>query len=104
VPLQVTVTPDAAMLAPGERLRVTVRATNTGHREVTTRVGHRIAPEAQANHLALLQCPLFVPVTLAPRETQEFVSEYLLLAGVPADTRAFAVTYRFPPPAREAVP
>lgn len=103
VPLQVTLTPNSAILAPGERLRVTVRATNTGHGEVTTRVGHGIAPEAQANHLALLQCPLFVPITLAPRETQEFVSEYLLLADVPADTRAFAVTYRFPSPARAAV-
>jgi hypothetical protein len=103
LPLQVTVTPAAAILAPGERLRVTVRATNTGQREITTRVGHRIAPEAQANHLALLQCPLFVPVTLVPRETQEFVSEYLLLADVPADTRALAVTYRFPPAVREVV-
>jgi hypothetical protein len=103
LPLQVTVTPAAAILAPGERLRVTVRATNTGQREITTRVGHRIAPEAQANHLALLQCPLVVPVTLVPRETQEFVSEYLLLADVPADTRALAVTYRFPPAVREVV-
>jgi len=103
VPLQVTVTPGAALLARGERLRVTVRATNTGRREVTTRVGHRITPETLANHLALLQCPLLVPITLASRETQEFVSEYLLLADVPADTRAFAVTYRFPSAVREAV-
>jgi cytochrome c oxidase assembly protein Cox11 len=101
VPLQVAVSPDAAVLAPGERLRVTVRATNTGDREVTTRVGHRIAPEAQATHLALLQCPLFVPITLAPRETEEFVSEYLLLVDVPADTRALAVTYLFPATPRE---
>lgn len=96
VPLRVTVTPNAAVLAPGERLRVTVRATNTGNREVTARVGHRIAPQAQATHLALVQCPLFVPVTLEPRETEEFVSEYLLLADVPADTRTLAVTYLFP--------
>lgn len=102
VPLQVVVTPDAAVLASGERLRVTVRATNTGAREVTSRVGHRIAPEAQANYLALLQCPLFLPVTLRPGETQDFVSEYLMLADVPADVRALAVTYRFPSAPREA--
>lgn len=96
VPLQVTLTPGVAMLAPGERLRVTLRAINIGHREVSTRVGHRIAPEAQANHLALLQCPLFVPVTLAPGETREFLSEYLLLADVPADAKEFTVTYQFP--------
>jgi hypothetical protein len=102
VPLQVTVTPDAAVLAPGERLRVNLRATNTGHREVTTRVGHRIAPEAQATHLALLQCPLVVPVTLEPGETEDFVSEYLMLADAPANVRALAVTYRFPSTPRGA--
>ena len=60
------------------------------------RVGHRIEPAAQASHLALLLCPLFVPVTLGPGQTQEFVSEYLLLADVPSDAKQFAVTYRFP--------
>lgn len=98
VPLRVTIIPDAAVLAPGERLRVVLRATNSGDREVITRVGHRIAPEAQAKHLALLQCPLLVPVTLKPGETEEFTSEYLLLADVPADARRFVVTYRFPAP------
>lgn len=96
VPLQILVTPASTILAPGERLRVTVQATNAGGREVTTRVGHRIEPEAQASHLALLLCPLVVPVTLAPGQTQEFVSEYLLLADVPSDAKHFGVTYRFP--------
>ncbi len=94
-PLEVTVTPAAAVLAPGERIRVTVRARNTERREVTTRVGHRIEPEAHADSLALLLCPLFVPITLAPGEAREFVSEYLLLANVPAAARTFTVTYQF---------
>lgn len=96
VPLEVTITPASAVLAPGERLRVTVRARNPGGREVTTRVGHRIEPETHASYLALLQCPLFVPVTLGPGEAREFASEYLLLGTVPADAKAFGVTYRFP--------
>ncbi len=94
-PLEVTVTPAAAVLAPGERIHVTVRARNTERREVTTRVGHRIEPEAHADSLALLLCPLFVPITLAPGEAREFVSEYLLLANVPAAARTFTVTYQF---------
>lgn len=94
-PLEVTVTPAAAVLAPGERIRVTVRARNNDRREVTTRVGHRIEPEAHADSLALLLCPLFLPVTLAPGEAREFVSEYLLLADVPAAARTFTVTYQF---------
>ena len=93
--LEVTVTPASAVLAPGERIRVTVRARNNDRREVTTRVGHRIEPEAHRSSLALLLCPLFIPVTLAPGEAREFVSEYLLLANVPAAARTFTVTYHF---------
>lgn len=96
VPLDVSVTPGQASLNPGERLRVTVHATNRGDREITTRVGHRIQPESQSKHLALLLCPLFVPVTLAAGETREFSSEYLLLSDAPKDLRALDVTYVFP--------
>jgi cytochrome c oxidase assembly protein Cox11 len=90
------VTPAEVVLAPGDQLRVTVRAHNRGGQEVTTRVGHRIEPEAESRHLALLQCPLFLPVTLRPGETREFSSEYLLLADVPKEVRALGVTYVFP--------
>ena len=98
VPLRVSITPAAAVLTQGERIRVTVRATNTGSREVTTRVHHRIEPLAQADHLALLECPLFIPVTLRPGETEDFASEYLLLATTPKDVKSRAVTYGFPRP------
>ena len=94
-PLEVTVTPASAVLVPGEHIRVTVRARNSDRREVTTRVGHRIEPEAHRSSLALLLCPLFIPVTLAPGEAREFLSEYLLLADVPAAARTFTVTYHF---------
>lgn len=94
--LEVTVTPASAIVAPGERVRVTLRARNTGRSELTTRVGHRIEPEAHATSLALLVCPLLVPVTLPPGGIREFVSEYMLLPDVPASAKAFTVTYRFP--------
>jgi hypothetical protein len=95
-PLRVTVTPAEAVLAPGERLRVTLRAENVGGREVSVRVGHLVEPAKAADQLALLLCPLFVPVTLGPHEAETYTSEYLLLATVPPDVRAFDVTYRFP--------
>lgn len=94
--LDVSVTPAEVVLVPGEQLRVTVRASNHAGREVTTRVGHRIEPEADSRHLALLLCPLFIPVTLRPGETREFSSEYLLLADVPKEIRTLGVTYVFP--------
>lgn len=93
VPLDVQVTPAEAVLAPGDRLRVTVRAVNATARAVTTRVGHRIEPEADARHLALLLCPLFVPVTVEPGETREWVSHYALLADAPAELGTLGVTY-----------
>lgn len=93
--LEVSVTPAEVVLVPGDRLHVTVRASNrTGH-DVTTRVGHRIEPETDSRHLALLQCPLFLPVTIPPGATREFTSEYLLLGDVPKELRALAVTYVF---------
>jgi len=96
LPLDVTVSPSAVMLAPGERVRVSIRATNTGARDVTTRVSHRIAPEADANHLALLECPLLLPARVGPRATREYESEYMLLADVPPAVKELTVTYRFP--------
>lgn len=99
-PLQVTVSPAQISVAPGERIRVTVRATNRASRDVTTRVGHRIEPKAEANFLALLQCHLFLPVTLKPGETNEFISEYLLLRDVPDQVKNFEVLYEFPAPSR----
>ena len=96
LPLDVSVSPSSVVLAPGERVRVTVTAKNTDAHEVTTRVSHRIEPDAEAHHLALLQCPLLLPARLAPGGTEEYDSEYLLLAEVPAGVRAFTVTYRFP--------
>ena len=93
--LDVTTTPAEIRAKPGESFRVTVRAKNVSGHEVTTRVGHRIAPEADANFLALLQCPLFLPATFKPGETKEFVSEYLLLKDTPGRVTAFRVTYEF---------
>ena len=95
-PLRVTMSPEDALVTPGDRVRVTLRAQNVSDREFTTRVGHRIEPVAQASSLALLQCPLFLPLRLAPGQAQEFVSEYLLLKDVATDVRQFAVTYEFP--------
>jgi cytochrome c oxidase assembly protein Cox11 len=96
LPLDVTILPASIVLARGERVRVSVRAKNSGSRELTTRVSHKIEPATEASHLALLQCPLLVPVRLAAGETEEYESEYLLLADVPEGVKAFTVTYRFP--------
>jgi hypothetical protein len=93
--LDVTTTPAEIRAKPGESFRVTVRAKNVSAHEITTRVGHRIAPEADATFLALLQCPLFLPATFKPGETKEFVSEYLLLPDTPGGVTAFRVTYEF---------
>lgn len=100
LPLTVTISPASVVLAPGERVRVSVRARNTGGQEATTRVTHRIEPEAEAYRLALLRCPLLLPVRLAPGGVDEYESEYLLLADTPAAVGTLTVTYRFPAEAR----
>ncbi len=95
IPLQVTLVPTEVRAKPGESFRVTVRAKNLSGHEITSRVGHRIEPLADAHSLALLQCPLFVPARWQPGETKEFVSEYLLVKGVPDRVKSFSVRYQF---------
>lgn len=97
LPLQVTISPDVAVVQPGERFHVTLRATNQSARDIAARVTHRIEPKEQADSLALLQCPLLIPVALKPGESEEFRSEYLLLKDVPVQARHFEVTYEFSP-------
>lgn len=102
LPVRVTVSPEESRLRPGDRVWVTVRVTNLSGRAVTARVRHRIAPEPQAHHLALLQCPLLLPVTLPAGESEEFRSEYLLLPDLPEHMRELEVTYGFLPVAADA--
>ena len=97
IPLQVTVSPEEALVSPGERVHVTLQATNRSAQDIVARVNHRIDPRVQADSLALLQCPLLIPVTLKPAQTEEFRSEYLLLKDVPGDTKEFQLTYEFSP-------
>ena len=96
LPLRVSIEPASATVARGERLHVTLSVTNTGDREVETRVRHRTEPESESAHLALVQCPLLIPVRLAPGETKDFVSEYLLLGDAPERLKALQVTHAFP--------
>lgn len=73
-----------------------MRVANTSGAPVTTRVGHVVEPAAESTHLAMLQCPLFIPVTLTPGETRDFESDYLLIRDAPATLPSLTVTYRFP--------
>ncbi len=95
--LEVRVSPEEALVTPGDRVHVTLHATNRSAQNVIARVTHRIDPKAQADSLALLECPLLIPVTLKPGQVEEFRSEYLLLKDIPADTKEFQVTYEFSP-------
>ncbi len=97
LPLGLNVSPEETRVVPGDRVRVTIRATNLSGQPVRARVSHRVEPTTQADSLALLLCPLFLPVTLSAGQSQEFVSEYLVLKDVPKDAKQFQVTYEFLP-------
>jgi len=56
-----------------------------------------VEPETRADSLALLQCPLLLPVTVSAGQSQEFVSEYVVLKDVPGGPKQFQVTYEFLP-------
>ncbi len=99
--LRLTVSPEEARVVPGDRVRVTVRATNLSGQAARARVSHRVEPRTQADSLALLQCPLLVPLTLSAGQTQEFVSEYLVMKDAPQEAKEFQVTYEFVPVEQE---
>jgi hypothetical protein len=95
IPLQATFSQEELLLTAGERAHVTVRLKNLSHRDIVTRVGHRVEPRPHADFLALLQCPLFLPVTLKSGDTAEFVSVYTVLKDAPPEAKQFQVTYEF---------
>jgi hypothetical protein len=93
IPLDVSTPSRAVIVAPGERVRVVLAARNVSRQDVTARVGHRIEPATQPEALAILRCPLLLPLMLAAGESDEFLSEYLLLPGPARATKAIDVTY-----------
>jgi len=91
--MELSVSPEEVRVTPGDRVRVLVRAKNLSTRDVVARVSHRIEPKAQADSLAVVQCPLLLPVALKSGQIEEFVSEYVVLRD-PA-VKEFEVTYVF---------
>lgn len=91
--LEVHAEPSRLRVVPGERFRVTLRVHNRGAVRRTLRVEHAVEPAAGAETLALVRCPLFVPVTVAAGATETFVSEYLLLPEAP-EGMTYRVRYR----------
>jgi hypothetical protein len=107
LPVEATFLPPETRVAPGQAFRVTLRLTNRSPREVGLRIGHHTSPERAAEALALVQCPLLLPVRLKPNEAREFVSEYVTLPSFPPDVSGVQVTYALmaeaasdPPPSR----
>jgi len=97
LPLALSLTPEETVVVPGGRVHVTLRAANHSARDIVARVTHRIEPKSQADSLALLRCPLLLPVTLRAGETEEFRSEYLLLKDARHTAKQLQVTYEFAP-------
>lgn len=91
--LEARAEPGSLLVVPGERFRVTLRLRNPGAAGRAVRVAHSVEPAAHAGTLALVRCPLFVPVTVAAGATETFVSEYLLLPEAPEGV-VYRLTYR----------
>jgi hypothetical protein len=93
LPVEIEFRPAEVRATPGERVRVALVARNLSGQEVRLRAGHRIDPAEQAESLALVHCPLLLPLRLGPGESAELVSEYVLLPDVGWDSPPFEVTY-----------
>lgn len=88
--------PQPELLAqPGELLNVALKIRNRSDREVYARIGHVIQPPEAAEHLDMVECGFLLPVSLAPRSEQEFLTTYLLRGDLPEGVRRIQVTYDF---------
>jgi hypothetical protein len=96
-PLRITFLPEQVKGVPGERVHVAVKVENLSAERVVVRVRHRVEPEAAADRLAVLRCPLFLPVAIAPGQTEEFESLYLLSPEAHSGPHPLEVIYEFVP-------
>lgn len=95
LPIDVRVFPAEAVVLPGERFFVSVTVRNRAGGRVVSRMDHDILPEDQARHLSLVECLSLV--FLRPGETEQEVSEYVLMGSAEGGPREFDVIYRFSP-------
>lgn len=95
LPLEVKWEQDQVRTRPNELFNVHFRIKNVSNQEVFTKIPHRIEPKDMKEYLELVECGLFSPMKLSPREEQEYASTYLLRGDLPDRTRRLAVTYEF---------
>jgi len=97
LPLEIKWDQQETLIRPGELFNVHFRIKNRSDKEILTRIPHHVEPKAMREYLELVDCGLFSPMRLLPREQQEYSSTYLVRADIPDGTRQFSVTYEFKP-------
>jgi hypothetical protein len=95
LPLEVVWEQREVITRPGEIFNVHFRVKNASNREIFTKIPHRVEPKELAPYLELVECGLFSPMKLLPRQEQEYASTYLLRADLPHGIQHLAVTYGF---------
>lgn len=83
------------VIRPGELFNVHFRIKNQSQRQIFTKIPHRVEPKELSEYLELVECGLFSPMRLLPREEREYSSTYLVRGDLPDGTRQLAVTYEF---------
>ncbi|HWO40659.1 MAG TPA: hypothetical protein VNO43_02515 [Candidatus Eisenbacteria bacterium] len=78
----------------GEPFQINLKVINRSRSEAMLKVQHEIDPPEFRDRIAMIDCGLSTPVTLAPGRTQEFSMAYLIEAPGPA-VRQLSLTYAF---------
>lgn len=79
----------------GDPFTIGFRVKNLTHKEIRTRIVHRVEPKQWAEYLDLVECALLLPVRLRPGEEQIYNSTYVLRGDLPDGAQTFDVTYEF---------
>jgi hypothetical protein len=82
------------LVKPDEPFEVDFRLTNRTPYKIAARLSHRFEPRRWAGRVDMIACGLLAPLVLAPNETRELSSAYLLRGKLPAGTRV-TIVYDF---------
>lgn len=93
--LEVTLSQQEVVLQPGEVFEIFLKIKNKTNQAITTRIGHLVDPNRNADFLDFVQCGFLLPVTIPPGTEQKYYGSYLLRGSLPESVRQLTLTYDF---------
>jgi hypothetical protein len=93
--LQVELSRQEVVLQPGEIFEIQLKIKNKRQQPITTRIGHLVDPQENADYLDFVQCGFLLPVTIPGKKEEVYSGTYMLRGSLPEGVRQLSLTYDF---------